>query len=39
MLGEWCNPNCIWVLFAEVAAIILIVIVVSVFVFEWLDNG
>jgi hypothetical protein len=39
MLGEWCNPNCIWVLFAGAVGTVLVAGIVSVFVFEWLDKG
>lgn len=24
MIGEWCNPNCIWVLFADLVVIMIV---------------
>lgn len=26
MIGEWCNPNCIWVLFADLVVIMIVVL-------------
>ena len=33
MIGEWCNPNCIWVLFADLIG----VLILAAFVWAVLD--